>query len=126
MAKTNEDYKSGQFLTASLSHFNAATGDTVVSAAVSAAATAKAAHEADPTDATKLAAHLAAIDTYTAARNAKLKELVETTSGRATVVIVGSIDDDTGRVAVENNGAWTAATLEAALGGTWTVTDFTY
>jgi hypothetical protein len=52
-----------------------------------------------------------------------LKDLVETTSTRATVVILG---DAGGRIAVENNGAWTAATLEAALGAGYTVADFTY
>ena len=52
-----------------------------------------------------------------------MKHLVETASMRATVVILG---DAGARIAVENNGAWTAATLEAALGAGWTVTDFVY
>ena len=52
-----------------------------------------------------------------------LKDLVETTSTRATVVILGASG---ARIAVENNGAWTAATLQAALGAGWTVTDFDY
>ena len=52
-----------------------------------------------------------------------MKHLVETISTRATVVILGAGGE---RVAVENNGAWDAAGLEAALGAGYTVTDFTY
>jgi len=52
-----------------------------------------------------------------------IKDLVEAASMRATVVLVG---DGGARIAVENNGAWTAATLQAALGTGWTVTDFDY
>lgn len=52
-----------------------------------------------------------------------IKDLVETASTRATVVILGA---DGARIAVENNGAWTAATLEAALGAGYTVADFAY
>ena len=51
------------------------------------------------------------------------KHLVETVGTRATVVILGA---DAARIAVENNGAWTAATLEAALGADYTVADYTY
>lgn len=58
-----------------------------------------------------------------AAGSIVIKDVVATASMRATVVLVG---DGGGRIAVENNGAWTAATLEAALGAGWTVTDFTY
>ena len=87
MAKANEVYSSGQFLTASLSHFTIAkTG-------------------------------LAAGD---------MKALVETTSTRATVVILGAIAAGATRIAVENNGSWTAATLTAALGTGWTATAFAY
>ena len=52
-----------------------------------------------------------------------IKDLVETASTRATVVILGA---DGARIAVENNGAWTATTLEAALGAGYTVADFAY
>lgn len=52
-----------------------------------------------------------------------MKHLVETASTRATVVILG---DGGFRIAVENNGAWDAAGLEAALGGDYTVADFAY
>tara|TARA_B110001454_G_scaffold152065_1_gene141446 strand:- start:113 stop:367 length:255 start_codon:yes stop_codon:yes gene_type:complete len=52
-----------------------------------------------------------------------MKDLVETASTRATVVILG---DAGGRIAVENNGAWTAATLQTALGTGYTVADFDY
>ena len=52
-----------------------------------------------------------------------LTVLVETASTRATVVILGA---DGARIAVENNGAWTAASLEAALGAGYTVADFDY
>ena len=51
------------------------------------------------------------------------KHLVETAGTRATVVILGA---DGGRIAVENNGAWDAAGLEAALGAGYTVADFDY
>lgn len=52
-----------------------------------------------------------------------MKHLVETVGTRATVVILGT---DGLRVAVENNGAWDAAGLQAALGGNYTVADFDY
>jgi len=55
-----------------------------------------------------------------------MKHLVETAGTRATVVILGAIDSDAVRIAVENNGAWTDTTLDAALGGAWTVADFAY
>ena len=57
---------------------------------------------------------------------ADIKTVVETTSTRATVVILGTIAGTSVRIAVENNSAWTAATLQAALGAGWTVTDFDY
>lgn len=52
-----------------------------------------------------------------------MKHLVETVGTRATVVILGANGE---RIAVENNGAWDAAGLQAALGGNYTVADFTY
>ena len=52
-----------------------------------------------------------------------MKVLVETASTRATVVILGA---DGARIAVENNGAWSAADLQAALGGNYAVADFDY
>ena len=58
--------------------------------------------------------HTAAVD---------MKHLVETASTRATVVILGAAG---ARIAVENNGAWDAAGLEAALGAGYTVADFDY
>ena len=51
------------------------------------------------------------------------KDVVETASTRATVVILGA---DGARIAVENNGAWSAADLQAALGGNYVVADFDY
>ena len=60
---------------------------------------------------------------FTIAGTIDMKHLVETISTRATVVILGAGGE---RVAVENNGAWDAAGLEAALGAGYTVTDFTY
>lgn len=58
-----------------------------------------------------------------------LKHLVETTGTRATVVLLGT--PDTGateavRIGVENNGAWDADTLAAALGGAYAVAAFVY
>jgi hypothetical protein len=52
-----------------------------------------------------------------------MKVVVETVGMRATVVILGAGGE---RVAVENNGAWDAAGLQAALGAGYTVTDFDY
>ena len=52
-----------------------------------------------------------------------IKDVVEIASTRATVVILGA---GGARIAVENNGAWTAASLEAALGAGYTVADFPY
>ena len=51
------------------------------------------------------------------------KHVVETIGTRATVVILGA---GAARVAVENNGAWDAAGLQAALGGNYVVADFDY
>jgi hypothetical protein len=51
------------------------------------------------------------------------KDVVETASTRATVVILGA---GAARIAVENNGAWSAADLQAALGGNYVVADFDY
>ena len=51
------------------------------------------------------------------------KHLVETVGTRATVVILGAGGE---RIAVENNGAWDAAGLQAALGGNYVVADFDY
>jgi len=59
-------------------------------------------------------AHTSAVD---------MKVVVETVGMRATVVILGAGGE---RVAVENNGAWDAAGLQAALGAGYTVTDFDY
>ena len=52
-----------------------------------------------------------------------MKHLVETVGTRATVVILGAGGE---RIAVENNGAWDAAGLQAALGGNYVVADFAY
>ncbi len=57
---------------------------------------------------------------------ADLKKVVETIGTRATVVILGTIADDEVRVAVENNGAWDATSLDAAMGAGWNVTAFVY
>ncbi len=51
------------------------------------------------------------------------KDVVETASTRATVVILGA---GAARIAVENNGAWSAADLQATLGGNYVVADFDY
>ena len=51
------------------------------------------------------------------------KDVVEPASTRATVVILGA---GAARIAVANNGAWSAAALQAALGGNYVVADFDY
>ena len=60
-----------------------------------------------------------------------MQHIVDTVQLRATVVVIGAIATNDIRIAVENNGAWTAATLDAALEPTdsstdWTVADFDY
>lgn len=99
VTKVHEAFNAGQFLTASLSHFSVTHADLDTSA----------------TDAAEAAAK---------------KKLVETVGTRATVVLLGAIVDGTNagtiRVGVENNGAWDATTLAAALGSGWTVAEFVY
>lgn len=57
---------------------------------------------------------------------ADLAHVYKTVSAHATVVMIGAIDTAEVRVAVENNGAWTATALATALAGTWTAVDFAY
>jgi|TARA_B110000914_G_C15103936_1_gene283007 hypothetical protein len=64
--------------------------------------------------------------TKTGLATADIKTVVETTSTRATVVILGTISGTSVRIAVENNSAWTDSSLQAALGAGWAVADFTY
>lgn len=54
-----------------------------------------------------------------------MKHLVETTGTRATVVLLGTGTTSV-RIGVENNGAWDADTLAAALGGAYAVAAFVY
>lgn len=100
--KVNESYNPGQFLTGNLNHFSVTFAD----------------FDASTGDVAFYAAR---------------KHLVETTTTRGTVVLLGELVDGTAegtiRIAVENNGAWTATTLAAALNvGTsgWVVADFVY
>jgi len=99
VTKVHESFDAGQFLTGNLNHFTVTFADFDASA-----------------DAADIAA-------------AK-KKLVETAGTRATVVILGAIVDGTDegsvRIAVENNEAWTAASLQSALGSGWAVADFAY
>lgn len=55
-----------------------------------------------------------------------LEAVYKTVASKATPILIGDIDSDAVRVAVENNGSWTAADLEAALGAGYTVADFAY
>jgi uncharacterized protein len=64
--------------------------------------------------------------TKTGMASADMKAIVETTGTKATVVLLGAIDGNDVRIAVENNGAWDAAGLDAALGADFTVADFAY
>lgn len=97
--KVHEAFNAGQFLTGNLNHFSVTNADFDAAAAAADVAAAK-------------------------------KHLVETTGTRATVVLLGTIVDGTSegtvRIGVENNGAWTAATLQTALGAGWTVAEFVY
>ena len=54
-----------------------------------------------------------------------MKAIVETTGTRATVVLLGAIDGNDVRIAVENS-AWDALGLDAALGADFSVADFAY
>lgn len=107
MAKAHESYDAGQFLTGSLTHFDITHADLVALPVLP-----------DPED----AGYDAAVAALAAVKSAR-KNLVETASTRATVVILGA---GAARIAVENNGAWTAADLQAALGGNYVVADFDY
>lgn len=65
------------------------------------------------------------------AHKAAVKRAVHIVEGRATLVVMGAVAANNLRVAVENNGTWTAALLEAELnagytGSTWTVAAFAY
>ena len=64
--------------------------------------------------------------TKTGMASGDMKAIVETTGTKATVVLLGAIDGNDVRIAVENNGAWDAAGLDAALGADFSVADFTY
>jgi hypothetical protein len=65
---------------------------------------------------------------HTGLADSDMEEVYKVLSTKGTPVIIGAIDSDTVRVAVENANGWTAAELVAALGdGTnWTVVDFAY
>ena len=99
VTKVHEAFNAGQFLTGNLNHFSVTTANFDASTADVPFAAAK-------------------------------KKLVETAGTRATVVLLGTLVDGSSegtiRIGVENNGAWTAATLEAALGAGWAVADFVY
>ena len=71
--------------------------------------------------------------THTGLAATDMKHIVETIGARATVVILGAIDTNDIRVAVENNGAWNSAavaddpaSLSLTLGAGWAVADFAY
>ena len=57
-----------------------------------------------------------------------MEEIYKVLSTKGTPVIIGAIDSDTVRVAVENANGWTAAELVLALGtgSDWTAVDFAY
>lgn len=99
VTKVHESFDAGQFLTGNLNHFTVSHADLLSTAAAAAVA-------------------------------AAMKHLVETAGTRATVVVLGTAVDNglVGdiRIAVENNEAWDAAGLEAALAGSWAVADFAY
>jgi len=99
VTKVHEEFNAGQFLTGNLNHFSVTTANFDAS-------------------------------TADAPFHAAKKKLVETAGTRATVVLLGALVDGTGegtiRIGVENNGAWDADTLEAALGAGWTVEAFVY
>ena len=156
--KVNDVYGvDSQFITGSLAHFttncadmnSAAAADVdqdVIDYAAAKEATivAKAAWDAVPDSAdSETAYNNAAIAEGTAFvalatsrealvfHKAAVKRAVHIVEGRATLVVMGAVAANNLRVAVENNGTWTAVLLEAELnagytGSTWTVAAFAY
>jgi|TARA_R110000772_G_scaffold3706_11_gene13263 hypothetical protein len=47
-------------------------------------------------------------------------------SAKSTPIMIGTIDTDTVRVAVENDGSWAADDIATAMGAGWTCVDFAY
>ena len=64
--------------------------------------------------------------TKTGMAEADLETIYKTVASKATPILVGAIDGNDVRVAVENNGSWTAADMDTALGGDFSVADFAY
>ena len=149
--KVNDVYEvDSQFLTGSLAHFTTTCADMDEAAAGAYAqdvvdtAAAKAAWDADPGNAgletaydnaviAEAAAVAAEAVTLTAlnAHKAAVKRAVHIVEGRSTLVVMGAVATPDLRVAVENNGTWTAVSLAAELnagwaGSAWTVADFAY
>lgn len=58
--------------------------------------------------------------------DADMELVYKTLATKATPIMIGAIDSDEVRVAIENTGAWTAADLATALGAGWTAVDFDY
>lgn len=142
--KVNDVYEvNSQFLTGSLVHFTTTCADMDETAQatydqdVLDTAAAKAAWDADPLNGTLEAAYDAAVIAEAASlaalneHLAAVKRAVQTVEARATLVVMGVVAAGDLRVAVENNGTWTAATLEAELnldwtGSAWTAAAFAY
>ena len=71
--------------------------------------------------------HFTLADASTDASTAAyLKDAVQGIQSKATIVIIGEAAAGGWRFAVENNGAWDAAGLDAALGADFSVADFAY
>tara|TARA_B110000259_G_C14003135_1_gene396966 strand:+ start:1436 stop:1915 length:480 start_codon:yes stop_codon:yes gene_type:complete len=156
--KVNDVYEvDSQFLTGSLAHFTTTCADmdeglaadyaevyNEASAAKAATIAAKAAWDADPGNAgletaydnaviAEAAAVAAEAVTLTALNEHKaaVKRAVHIVEGRSTLVVMGAVATPDLRVAVENNGTWTAVSLAAELnagwaGSAWTVAAFAY
>ena len=126
--KVNDVYEvDSQFLTGSLAHFTTTCADMDEAAAGAYAqdvvdtAAAKAAWDADPGNAGLETAYDNAVAaeavTLTALNEHKaaVKRAVHIVEGRATLVVMGEVATPDLRVAVENNGTWTAVSTSSRI-----------
>lgn len=63
---------------------------------------------------------------HTGMVDADIAAVYKTIAQKSTPILIGTIDTDTVRVAVENDGSWLAADIATAMGAGWTCVDFAY
>ena len=64
--------------------------------------------------------------THSGMASSDLELIYKTVATKGTPVIIGAIDGDDVRVAVENSSGWTTADLTTALGAGFSAADFAY